>query len=416
MELVTKKIKGGGVTSPKGFKAAAVGCGIKTPEVLRSDLALIYSELPAASSALFTLNKVKAAPIRVSQTHLRAKEVRAFLMNSGNANACTGPRGIQDARRLCRETARLLDLRQRQVLISSTGIIGLPLPMDLMMPKLPDLVSQLGSTHEHGLQVAEAILTSDTRPKSRALSLELSGGTIRIGAVAKGAGMISPNMATMLCFVTTDAAIQPGELQRSLHYAVEQSFNRISVDGDMSTNDTVQLMANGAAGNKPIKAGSADARLFREALEQLLVKTAKALVKDGEKVTKFVELHVKGASTLTDAKKVAEAVGNSKLVQSSWNGEDPNWGRIMHAVGYAKARIREEMIDIYFDGLAAARSGMMADTGVTQLRNVVKKNRFSVTIDLGLGNAEYVLFCSDLSPEYVEYNRSEYAAWRRLKK
>ena len=244
-----------------------------------------------------------------------------------------------------------------------------------------------------------------------AFSIEFPLGTktVRIGASAKGAGMIRPNMATMLCFITTDAAIGKAELKMMTQSAVEQSFNRITIDGDTSTNDTVVVLANGAAGNRKVTGASPSARKFREALDYVMLHMAKLLVSDGERVTKFVEIRVRGAASFTDAKKVAESVANSMLVKCSWNGSDPNWGRVMHAVGYSRARVREELVDIYFDGVCATKNGLATETPIEKLQAAVSKREFTVTIDLNVGEAEHSVFTSDLSQEYVDYNRAEYA-------
>ena len=398
----------GGVVGPQGFRCNGVRAGVKNPESRKLDLGMIVSDFPAVTTATFTTNKFKAAPVRVSKAHLSNNgNTRAVIVNSGNANACTGPRGIQDAKRMTEATAELLNVKPRQVLVCSTGIIGLPLPMDRIEAKIPKVVKGLQS--EKGGNFAKAIMTSDTFAKSYAIEFMLGTKKVRIGASAKGAGMIRPNMATMLCFVTTDAAIGKAELRMMTQSAVEHSFNRISIDGDMSTNDTVIVMANGAAGNRRIKAASPSARRFREALDHVMIHMAKMLVQDGERVTKFVEIEVRGAASYNDAKKVAEAVANSMLVKCSWNGSDPNWGRVMHAIGYSKARVREELVDIYFDGLCAAKHGLATETPIEKLKAAVSKREFTVAIDLNLGEAEHSVFTSDLSQEYVDYNRAEYA-------
>jgi glutamate N-acetyltransferase/amino-acid N-acetyltransferase len=397
-----------GVVAPKGFLCHAIGCGIKDAANPRLDLALVHSAHPAVSAGTFTSNKVKAAPVRVSIDHLRRGHVQAVIANSGNANACTGPRGINDAKRMACETASCLGLRPSQVVVCSTGIIGMPLPIERVSPRIAELAAGLQS-HD-GDRVARAIMTSDTHPKSLAVEMRIGRKAVRLGAAAKGAGMICPSMGTMICLVTTDAAITADELNRATHCAVEQSFNRISIDGDTSTNDTVIVLANGCAGNRRIEAGTASARLFRQALGDLMRRLAKMLVRDGERVTKFVEVQVRGAATHIDARRVAEAVANSMLVKCSWNGGDPNWGRVMHAVGYSRARrLREELIDIYFDGLIAARGGVYAGTPVPELKKVTVKREFTVTIDLNSGSADYNVFTSDLSQEYVTFNSQEYA-------
>ncbi len=398
----------GGVIAPEGFLCNAVSCGIKNPRATRLDLALIVSDRPAVTTAAFTTNRVKAAPVRLSAQHLRRNSIRAIIANSGNANACTGPRGIADAKSMARDTAQALGLDERQVLVNSTGIIGMPLPMDRLLPKIPELAAGLQS--KDGDPVAAAIMTSDTRPKSIAIQVPAGSKKITIGGVCKGAGMICPSMATMLCFITTDANIGKAELQKATDAAVEASFNRITIDGDMSTNDTVVVMANGAAKNRKLQNGSPSAKAFRAGLEYVMLKLAKMIVGDGERVTKFVEVNVKGAKTFLDARRVAETVSKSLLVKSSWNGEDPNWGRVIDAVGYSRARVSEELVDIYFGGLAACKNGMATETPYEELKKIVEKRQFSLTIDLNLGDAGYYVFTSDISPEYVDFNRSEYAA------
>lgn len=401
----------GGLTTPRGFVAAATSCGIKDPNKPRMDLAIVRSTVPCIAAGTFTTNRVKAAPVRVSQEHLRRDDIQAIIANSGNANACTGPRGIDDAKTMVKATARALGLRQRQVAVCSTGIIGLPMPMARIEPAIAGLCERLDTSG--GGDLANAILTSDTRAKEAAVTFNLGGKKATIGACAKGAGMICPSMATMLCFVTTDAAIGKSELQRAVQISVEQSFNRITIDGDMSTNDTVLVLANGAAGNTAIKAGSGDEKVFRKALSEVMLKLAKAIVSDGERVTKFVEVQVRGAATYLDAKKIAEAVAKSSLCKCSWNGGDANWGRIMDAIGYARARVREELVDIYFGGVAATRGGLASSTPLGELRKVVENPSFSIRIDLHLGSADYTVYTSDLSPEYVDFNRSEYSMLKR---
>ena len=397
----------GGVTAPAGFLANAVECGIKDPAKLRLDLGLIYSEVPAVTAGTFTTNQVKAAPVRVCQKHLRSNDIRAVIVNSGNANACTGPRGIQDAQNMAASAAAALNLKPQQVLIGSTGIIGLPMPMDRILPKVPALAKGLSRSKNEAL--ARSIMTSDTKPKMLALEVALGSKKIRLGAVAKGAGMICPNMGTMLCYVTTDANIGLADLKRATYVAVDRSFNRISIDGDTSTNDTVIVMANGASGQRKLQAGSPTMQLFTEALDFLMLEMAKKIVRDGERVTKFVQVHVRGAANHVDARKVAETVANSLLVKCSWNGSDPNWGRIMHAVGYSGAKIREHDIDIFFNGTAAARNGLVSDTPIEKLREIAAKPEFCVCIDLNIARADYTVYTSDISQEYVDFNTAEYA-------
>ena len=399
-----KKIKGG-VTAARGFLAGAVFAGIKASNKGREDMALVASQVPAAAAGVFTANRVKAAPVRVSKAHLRAKSARAVLLNSGNANACTGPCGIAAAKALAAGTAEVLGCATGQILVCSTGRIGVALPQEKMKGKLPDLAARL--TARGGLSAAKAIMTSDSFAKEYAVEVRAPCGTFRVGGMAKGAGMINPNMATMLCVVTTDAKVSKGTLQNALHHAAERTFNRITVDGDMSTNDTVLALANGAAGGASIKTGTPDHVLFLEALNEVCLKLAHMIVEDGEGVSKFVTVQVRGASSLQAARKVAEAVANSTLVKCAWAGNDPNWGRILDAAGYCGVRIREELVDIYYDGVAAVRGGTAAPTPKDKLVKAVSGDKFTVTIDLHQGKAFYTVYTTDLTEKYVELNLSE---------
>jgi len=395
----------GGITAPSGFRAAAVRCGIKEGALEKRDLGLIISDFPAVAAATFTSNKIKAAPVRVSAAHLRAGDTRAIIANSGNANACTGSTGIQNARRMTQAVARQLGLKERQVLVCSTGRIGRDLPIEKIEQFMPALVAGLSSSGSD--VVAKAIMTSDTFQKEIAVELPLADKRVRIGGIAKGAGMINPDMATMLCFITTDAPISKRELQRLTSASVEQSFNCITVDGDMSTNDTAICLANGQAGIPPIEPDREEYSRFAEGLNFVTRQLARMIVEDGEGATKFVEVHVKGAATYQDTRKAAEAVANSVLVKCSWYGEDPNWGRIMDAVGYSTAKVREEMVDIFFNGAVAVEHGMASSTPAETLKEVLGNKKFTVTIDLHLGSAEYKVFTSDLTPEYVRFNMGE---------
>ena len=413
MDFPFTRIKGG-VGAPKGFLTGAVSCGIKNPASDRLDLALVYSEKPCASAGTFTTNRVRAAPVRVSQSNLRKGDLRAIVANSGNANACTGVQGLTDANAMCDGVAKPLGLKRSEVGVCSTGVIGLPMPMVRVTPKFDELVSKLGP--KNGADVAAAIITSDTRTKEIAISFELDGVRVRIGGCVKGAGMISPSMATMLCFITTDVNLPSASLRKTVLECVEESFNRITIDGDMSTNDTVMVLANGAAGGAALRRNGKRCKQFREALHWVMLELAKAVVRDGERVTKFVTVKVDGAKTYLDAKKVAEAVCKSALVKSSWNGGDPNWGRIIHAVGYSRARIREELVDIHIGGKAACLGGLQAPTPMDELRDAVAGPEFEIRISLNQGDADYTMYSSDLSPEYIDFNRSEYAYWKQARK
>ncbi len=413
MDFPVTRIKGG-VGAAKGFLTSSVSCGIKNPASDRLDLALVYSDRKCVSAGTFTTNKVKAAPVKVSQSHLRKGSLRAVVVNSGNANACTGLQGIRDATSMCEDVAENLGIKKTEVGVCSTGVIGLPMPMVRVSPNIPRLVECLAL--KKGNDFARAIITSDTHEKEIAVSFDLGDHRVRIGGCVKGAGMISPSMATMLCFITTDANLSKDCIQNAVSEAVEESFNRITIDGDMSTNDTVIVLANGASGMPMARRNGAACRQFRTALKWVMLELAKAVVRDGERVTKFVTVNVKGARTHLDAKKVAEAVCKSALVKSSWNGGDPNWGRIIHAVGYSRARIREELIDIFIGGKAACLGGLQADTPMEQLRDAVAGPEFEIDIDLNQGEAVYTMYSSDLSPEYVDFNRSEYAYWKQARK
>ena len=402
----------GGVTAAKGFVANALACGIKKPTATRLDLALVYSIEPTTSAGTFTTNRVRAACVRVSQNHLRRGNVRAIVANSGNANACTGAAGVAVARKECSIVAKKLGLKPAEVAVCSTGVIGLPMPMIRIEPRLPELCENLAA--EKGHDVASAIITSDTREKEVAVELNINGKTVRIGSCCKGAGMIAPCMATMICLVCTDAAIEREHLETIVKAGVSKTFNRITIDGDMSTNDTCLVLANGASGVS-LAPGVEGWDAFINALEFVMMEQARRIVQDGERVTKFVTVQVEGAPTLAEAKRVAEGVAKSSLVKSSWNGGDPNWGRIIHAVGYSGTRVREEKIDIDIAGLPACRGGEQTDTPSDHLRERVQAREFTVRINLNLGSEEYVVYTTDLSPEYVDFNRSEYAYWNQAK-
>ena len=395
----------GGVNAPSGFLSGSIYCGIKATNADRPDVAMIVSEVPAVAAGTFTTNKVKAAPVRVSAAHLRAPEVRAIVANAGNANACTGVEGIENAKRMAHIAAMELGVKDRQILVCSTGRIGVQLPIGKMEASIASLTHRVHSSGS--AEAAEAIMTSDTVKKEIAVEVKLSEGTVRIGAIAKGAGMIDPNMATMPCFITTDAKIEKAELQQALSVSVEHSFNRITVDGDMSTNDTVLMLANGRAKNAPLKTGTTDFELFQRALDHVTLSLAKMIVEDGEGVTKFVEVHVNGAATFSDARRASEAIAKSCLVKCAWFGEDPNWGRIMDAIGYSGVKMREELVDIYYDGIIAVKGGMASSTPVEQLKKAVASDRFRVCVNLNLGSAEYNVFTTDLSTDYVTLNMGE---------
>ena len=394
----------GGLTAPAGFLATGIYCGVKEGNTSKDDIALILSEVPAVAAGTFTTNKVKAAPVLVSMAHLRNAAARAIVANSGNANACTGAEGIDSARRMCRATAKALDFKEREVLVCSTGRIGVPLPIAKMEAAIATFPPALG---KFSRKAAKSIMTSDSFPKEIAVECRIGGKPVRIGGIAKGAGMIDPNMATMLSFVTTDAAIGKADLQKALRASVAQSFNRITVDGDMSTNDTVLALANGRAGNPTLRSGSGDFTIFQAALNRVTAALARMIVKDGEGVSRFIDLHLTGARTDRDARLAARAVANSMLVKCAWFGGDPNWGRIMDAVGYSGASIRQERVRIAYNGVPAVERGLAATTPAARLRAVAKKKEFTITVDLGLGSGSHRIWTTDLTTKYVEFNMGE---------
>ncbi|MEO6847478.1 MAG: bifunctional glutamate N-acetyltransferase/amino-acid acetyltransferase ArgJ [Chthoniobacterales bacterium] len=399
----SSRIIGGGVCAPKEFLASAIYAGIKKANKSRNDLALVLSAIPATAAATFTNNKVKAAPVRLSMEHIKSKDAYGVILNSGNANACTGARGMRDARRMTAATAKSLGLEPEHLLIGSTGRIGVFLPMPKIIKAIRDLADETASDQSRAAAVA--IMTSDTFPKEYAVEFRLRGKKVRIGGIAKGAGMINPDMATMLCVVTTDAGIPKVLLKKLLDAAVEQSFNRITVDGDMSTNDTVILLANGASGvsNLNLK----ERALFQAALNTLTLALAKMIVKDGEGVSRFIELEVTGAASAQEARRAGEAIANSMLVKCAWAGGDPNWGRILDAVGYAKVKMREELVDIFYDDDAVAIRGMAAKTSFKKLQKVAAKKEFKVKVNLRMGRGSHSIYTTDLTEEYVRLNLGE---------
>ena len=391
-----KKMKGG-VCAARGFVAGASGCGIKNGEVTRDDVAVVFSESPTTSAATFTTNKVKAAPVRVSAEYLKAGVNRAVILNSGNANACTGENGLKDARTMCADTAELLGLKPKEVLVCSTGRIGVPMPMD----RVAKGIAALKPSRNGSAACAAAIMTSDTFAKEYAVEVKTPKGSFRVGGIAKGAGMIDPNMATMLCVVTTDAAIAQPALRAELKRSVANSFNRITIDGDMSTNDTVILLANGLSACTP------DISAFSQALDEVTRALARMIVSDGEGVSRFVEVEVTGAANDKEARTAAEAIANSTLVKCAWAGGDPNWGRILDAVGYCGIKIDDTTADIFYDKLASVKNGIAAKTPFEKLRAVAAKKSFKVTVDLKLGKGSYYVWTTDLTEEYVRLNLGE---------
>jgi glutamate N-acetyltransferase/amino-acid N-acetyltransferase len=398
-----KTIKGGGVTSAAGFRASGVACGIKPRD--EKDVALILSDAPAEAAATFTTNLVKAAPVKVSMKNMRSGRLRGVIINSGCANACTGVGGIADAKAMVELIAKETHSKPREWLVCSTGRIGNRLPMPKIRKGIEKAVAKLGP--QNGVEAAKAIMTTDTRRKEYAMRFKVDGRKVTIGGMAKGAGMIHPNMATMLAFVTTDASIDRATLKACVDDAVEHSFNRISVDGDTSTNDTVIVLANGMSGTNPIKSYHPQFGLFKKTLTHVMRKLARMIVEDGEGITRVVDVVVKGAASQQDAKLAALAIAKSELIKTSWTGGDPNWGRIMAALGYSGARVREEMVEIFYDGFLAVAGGQPSKTPLVKLRKVVRQAKFTITIQLHSGMGEYSILTTDLTEEYVRINKGE---------
>lgn len=386
-----------------GFLASGIAAGIKKNR--KKDLALLFSEVPAVAAGVFTTNRVKAAPVLISMERLRSGRGRVILANSGCANACTGRAGIHDARRLSRLVASALKIEPENVLLASTGVIGRPLPLRVMEKSITPLVKALSPG---GLEdAALAIMTTDTVPKAVITRGRVNGKKITIAGMAKGAGMISPGMATLLVFILTDAAISAAALRKALREGARESFNRITVDGDMSTNDTLLVLANGKAENKEILPAGPGFKKFSLLLHELLFSLAKKTVQDGEGATKMVKIVVEKARTLSEAEKVARAVANSPLVKTAFFGEDANWGRILCAAGYSGAAIDPEKVDIFFDRVNLVRLGRGAGLEKeNQATEVMKKREYTVRLNLRRGTSSTFLFTTDFSFDYVKINAS----------
>ena len=399
-----------GVSDVPGFRVGAAGCDIRNKGLDRLDLMLVVANHPCAAAGVFTTNDVKAAPVRFCQQVLAvsADKIRGIVGNSGNANACTAAQGDADAVAMAKLAAAAVGAPSDTFLVCSTGRIGELLPMAKVAEGIKVSASRLSRDAAEGVRSANAILTSDTRPKSVTARFVWEGKAVTIAGIAKGAGMIEPNMATMLAFVCTDAAASPAELKTALKSASDQSFNCVSVDGDMSTNDTVLLLASGVSGvSVGASAPSGLRTLFQEALDKVCFALAEKIVGDGEKITKVVSVEIEGARTRADAEKVARAIGNSLLVKSSWFGEDPNWGRLADAAGYARTGLDEAKLDIYYDDVPAVLGGQPLPENKTQWKLVVKAARFAVRLKLNLGDAKFRLLAADLTDGYVNYNKSE---------
>lgn len=444
----------GSICAPRGFRCAAVFCDIKklgtgkgSEKGQKHDLALIVSDIPAVVAGMFTSNQVCAAPVKVSAKRAANKSARVIVVNSGNANACTGKQGLKDAREMTRiaaeavaaaydrrrsEMSALTERRYRiqesGVLVCSTGRIGVPMPMKNIAQGIRGCAPLLARSTGSARQVAEAIMTTDMRRKEIAIEFKIGRSTIRIGGICKGAGMIQPGMtqsggrhATMLAFITSDVAIVPNVLKRALENAVAQSFNRITVDGDMSTNDSVIMLANGLAGNRPLAPSRSGIRvlphrdfgIFQAALSHVCLELAKMIVRDGEGTTRFIALYVHGTRNAREAESAARSIANSSLVRTSWCGGDPNWGRVLCALGYSSAHVDEKIVDVGYANagsrkiIFAFQRGRPTNAALDALAKITSKPEFDLHVDLHRGDGEFVLYASDLTENYVALNKGD---------
>jgi glutamate N-acetyltransferase/amino-acid N-acetyltransferase len=388
------------VTAPKGFLAGTARCGLKKAG---ADLAIIFSERPAVAAAVFTQNLAQAAPVLVSREYLRYRTHRAIVINSGGANACTGPEGIEDARATARMVAEYFNCDDQEVLVASTGVIGVRLDMSKIEGGVREATGQL--SREAGYQVAEAIMTTDTRPKRANKSVKLGDKVVKIAGVAKGAGMIHPNMATLLAFVTTDAAISKTALQAALKRAVNQSFNRVSVDGDTSTNDTLAALANGSAENELIKkADGPDFELFTKTLTDVCRDLAIQVARDGEGARKLITIRIRRAPNARDAEKIAATIATSPLVKTAIAGADANWGRILAAAGRSGVKFDISKVDIKLGDLAVARRGMGLPFDEMRAREILNRDEVTITFDMKQGDAEVTEWTCDMTEDYIRIN------------
>lgn len=398
--MFSEKNAAAGVTFPKGFKAAGVKAGIKKSGNL--DLALIYTEKEAAVAGVFTKNAVAAAPVIVSREVVKGGKAHAIVANAGCANACTGETGLANARKMAALAAAEVGCAPDEVLVGSTGIIGVNLPMDKLEAGIKAAAAEL--SEDGSKNAGNAIITTDTYSKACSCEVEIGGQAVRFGAIAKGSGMIQPNMATMLCYITTDANISSQLMQKALSEIVEVSFNMISVDGDMSTNDTVLVLANGASGAAEITDGSPEYDKFYATLKEICQELSKRIAADGEGATKFLIINVSGTKTFEDAKTVAMSIAKSPLVKTAFFGEDPNWGRVICAVGYAGIPMVPEKTVIKFGGVPVYANGLGAEFNEDDIHKVMAEHDIVIDVEMGMGDAQATVWSCDFSYEYVKIN------------
>ena len=400
MTASTKSVEGGTITTVPGFLAGATYAGLKTYAEDKLDLGLILSEAPCVAAGVFTTNTIKSPSVTVTQEHLARGTARGLVVNAGIANTCVGDQGYKDAKDLASLAAKRLGIQQEEVLVCSTGVIGVELPMSLISTGL----EKIDLEAEGGHAVARAMMTTDTRPKEAAVSFELDGRQAHIGGVTKGSGMIHPDMATMLAFVATDVAVERGFLDATLREVADSSFNMVSVDGDTSTNDTLLVMANGLADNRPINSNSPDAEPFKEALLEVCVRLSRELARDGEGASREIIVEVVGARDTVDARKAARTIASSNLVKSAVYGADPNWGRIMMALGRSGATTVESKVDLYLNGVFIMQDGKPIPFHREGVVALMQGTEITIRLNLNLGNGEATAWGCDLTEQYVIIN------------
>jgi glutamate N-acetyltransferase/amino-acid N-acetyltransferase len=398
------------LTFAQGFRAGTAACGIKAftagasaiPTGQRDDLCVIYSSNPCDTGGVFTTNKIKSASVVIDQLHLQHNRVQALVIASGNANACTGAQGFKDALQMAKLTADRLDLDPDQVVVGTTGVIGRYLPMDAVKAGITAACGSLSP--DHGIDAARAIMTTDTVPKTAEMEIEIDGRTVRVGGMCKGSGMIHPNMATMLAYITTDAAVEPGLLATLAKPVADRSFNQVTVDGDSSTNDTFLVLANGAAGNAPIRKGTPEAEALEAAIIGVARELARAIARDGEGATRMIAVRVQGAESDEEARTAARAVASSSLVKTAVHGGDPNWGRIVCALGYSGAELALDKLHLSIGGLVVFERGAGVNVDLAAVRRAFEQPEIEIVASLGLAGGHAEAWGCDLSEEYVRIN------------
>ena len=399
-DLPIEFLDDGTVVSPQGFLAGATYAGLKTYAEDKLDLGIIFSETPCVAAGVFTTNAIRSPSVTVCQEHLTQGPVRGLIVNAGIANACVGEQGYQDAQHSSLLASQHMGVQPQEMLICSTGVIGVELPMSL----IDSGIKQIQPTKDGGHALALAMMTTDTRPKETAVSFQVGGRHALMGGVSKGSGMIHPNMATMLAFVTTDAAVEPGFLQDALREVADDSFNMLTIDGDSSTNDTMLVLANGVAGNQPISAGSADAAVFKAALMEVCVHLARETARDGEGASRLIVVNMAGAKDKSDARLAARTIASSNLVKSAVYGADPNWGRVMMALGRSGAAVDETKVDLFVNGVCIMQGGKPIPFHRDAVVALMRGPEVSFRLDLHQGEGQATAWGCDLTEQYVIIN------------